>query len=591
MANQAHYGIAPSINLARTLMRTKYDLETTFLHGKLIPLDMIPVMPGSSFKVDLTSYIRMSDPIVPIFGNITVGIHAFFVPWRLLWDHTEEFFGANNTSKGPQQTTYYIPKASFTNIAPQSVADYLGLPLTSGHTSQETAASDYQANVLKLRAYMLVWSEWYRSQQLSNPFLIDTGDTNTTIGKEDVIGTRNGSDVKTSMDPISVCKSFDTYTAATLCPQYGDPVTIELGEDAPVFLDPSWNDDHDSPWYPGNQGTDPDLALPSFTGMNGVDLGDNLAVTDDDLEFLGGAQGASDVPYVGDRVGLFGYVEGDNLAQPMAYDPAGTLKVDLTKATAVSVRDLRFAFAMQRYLEALNFGSRYFEILRNIYGTTNPDARLQRPEHIGQIHFPIQIQQVLSTAGAESGTTSKLGQAGANSVTLNRSVLTSKGFTEFGYLCIMLDTKHDRVYSQGLRREDFVDDRFDLYAPQFDHIGDFAVQKQEILLTGSNSNEPSMIFGYQEGWYNERYRDSRVSGYLNPNSPSMIYPYSLAETLDGQPELNEEFILEDRENIARVLKSGQNGPDYIGNFHIELRMVKPMSAHSLPGLIDHVGRL
>ena len=102
------------------------------------------------------------------------------------------------------------------------------------------------------------------------------------------------------------------------------------------------------------------------------------------------------------------------------------------------VRQLRFSFALQRYLELLNYGSRYFEVLRNVYGTTNPDARLQRPEHIGQIHFPIQIQQVLSTAGATDGVTSKLGQPGANSVTLNKSVLTSKGFTEFGYLLFLI---------------------------------------------------------------------------------------------------------------------------------------------------------
>ena len=572
--SQARYGVAPSINLARTKMQTSYDLETTFLHGKLIPLDMIPVIPGSSFKVDLTSYIRMSDPIVPIFGNITVGIHAFFVPWRLLWTHTEEFFGANKTEAGPQTQEFVIPKKLFKNITEQSVADYLGYPLISN-----ASGVYYHANVLKLRAYCSLFNEWYRPQQVANPFIIDLGDS----GENYKVASRDGVDVYTSMMPIEVAKKFDIFTAGTLSPQYGDPVEISFANESSA----------DVVFNPGDKADlGLDMVKPQFRRYDGevVDY-----AFDEERDFASAAQLRA--KYVNqtsadkDAVWIGSSEDGVDYSNLLAYDPAGTLKVDLSSAVMTDVRTLRFAFAMQRYLEALNFGSRYFEILRNIYGTTNPDARLQRPEHIGQIHFPIQVQQVLSTAGAEAGETSKLGQAGANSVTLNRNILCSKGFTEFGYLCIMLDTKHDRVYSQGLKREDFVSDRFDIYAPQFDHVGDFAVENRELMIQsegGPNTNKN--IFGYQEAWYNERYRESRVSGYLNPNSANMIAPYSLAEAWDNRPTLSWDFLKEDRTNISRVLKTGESGPDYVANFHIKLTMVKPMSAHSLPGFIDHVGR-
>ena len=578
--SQARYGVAPSVNLARTKFKTKYDLETTFLHGKLIPLDMIPVIPGSSFKVDLTSYIRMSDPIVPIFGNITVGVHAFFVPWRLLWTHTEEFFGANKNAAGPQKTDYYIPQNRFGSIAPQTVADYLGYPLIS--------SGYYTANVLKLRAYMLIWNEWYRPQQVAEPFIIGSGDAD---GSGYSIGTRDSVTITTSMNPIEVAKNFDIFTASTLAPQYGDPVEISLLEPAQgnVYFDSSAFD----------EGVSLDNPLPRFRYLDSSNEYDGPSAIGSEATSGGDSQEAAVTSYnygvtSGDDVESHGFIaeDGADYSTAAGYDPAGTLKVNISNAVMTDVRTLRFAFAMQRYLEALNFGSRYFEILQNIYGTTNPDARLQRPEHIGQIHFPIQIQQVLSTAGAESGATSKLGQAGANSVTLNRNVLCSKGFTEFGYLCIMLDTKHDRVYSQGLKREDYIKDRFDIYAPQFDHVGDFSVLNKELFIqseAGINSN--GSVFGYQEGWYSERYREPRVSGLLNPNATGMIAPYSLAEAWDNRPSLSWEFLMEDRENIKRVLKTGNSGPDYLANFHIELTMIKPMSAHSLPGLIDHVGRM
>ena len=66
-----------------------------------------------------------------------------------------------------------------------------------------------------------------------------------------------------------------------------------------------------------------------------------------------------------------------------AYFGAQTgLEADLSSATAATINELREAFALQRFAEALaRWGSRYTEYLRYC-GVIAEDQRLQRPEYL-----------------------------------------------------------------------------------------------------------------------------------------------------------------------------------------------------------------
>ena len=124
----------PSVAIPRSRWIQEFNHSFSCLHGKLIPIDCFPVLPGDDYSVKkAATEIIMSTPIVPIMGNIKVKITAFFVPMRLLWENTEEFFGANKTSAGPQLTTYTIPNYSIFNngIPVGSVCHYLGKPYTT----------------------------------------------------------------------------------------------------------------------------------------------------------------------------------------------------------------------------------------------------------------------------------------------------------------------------------------------------------------------------------------------------------------------------------------------------------------------------
>lgn len=540
MANK-HFSSMPNISIPRSRWKQDFSHPFTMNHGQLIPVDCFEVVPGDGFAGRYSFVIRMSTPIAPIMGNIKAKLVAFYVPWRLLWEHTEEFYGANKTSAGYQTTTYKIPSRSlYRNGVPVgSVSHHLGKPLV---TIDNNKTNYGVVSILKERAYWFIWSEWYRAQQLQNPFLMNKQDG--AFGNA-LIGTIDGSYVGTQTAPANVCKEFDYFTACTIAPQYGAAVSLPLGSYAPVVTLDSNGEKVTSSVL---QYIDTE-ATPPFGSLN---VGAN---------------------------GQLNAINGDSAT--------GYLVTDLSQATAATINSIRYAFQLQKYLERSNFGTRFFEMLNAHYGVTSPDSRLQRPEYLGGYEFPLVVQQVLSTAGYKAGTDTEVGQPGATSITAVTRHLFSKDFVEPGFVMVMLSTTHERVYSQGLLREDFLFDRFEHYSPEFANLGDQAILNKEIMLTGDSTDES--VFGYQEHWAELRYRKSYVSGLLDPNASNALDFWTLAEKYASRPSLSASWITENRDALTRALVTGATGPDYICDMYASYVATREMPVYTIPGLVDHFG--
>lgn len=535
---QNYFARMPNIVYPRSKYKMPFDHSTSYNHGNLVPIDCFPVIPGDTMSLRLSSLIRMSTPIAPIMGNIHAHVHAFFVPMRLVWDYTEEFFGENKTSAGPQTTVYKIPNAYMSSGYGTGASDSIGASALSHYLGKPATNNAIQASVLKERAYYLIWNEWYRAQQLQDPVLI----SKTGNGANAHIGSLNGNTLKFSSNLLNVNKDFDYFTAATISPQYGPAVTLPLGTYAPIVVENKTSSN-------------------ILSGQFGTDLFEK----------------AQPIPAGGTK-------------QIDVYNSSNTFIgsewADLSQATAATINSIRYAFAVQKYLERSNFGSRYFEVLKAHYGVTSPDARLQRPEYLGGAKFNINVNQVTSVAGYAAGVTTTVGETGAVSVTANNSSIFTKGFVEFGFVFVMLSTTHEQSYSQGLMREDFLFDKYDFYSPEFANLGDQAIYNKEIMVTGTNDDD---VFGYQEHWAELRYRPHRVSGLLDPNVSGSLDYWTLANKFSSRPSLGPTFIQENRDAITRCLKTGAAGPDYIGDFYFDYTATRELPVRSVPGLLDHVG--
>ena len=104
-----------------------------------------------------------------------------------------------------------------------TLADYLGLP---------TKVEGISVSALPGRAYGLIYNEWFRNQNVTQPTLVEVTDA-TTTGKND--GSATNDSAITLAKPLKAAKVFDYYTGALPEPQKGEPITIPLGDTAKIY--------------------------------------------------------------------------------------------------------------------------------------------------------------------------------------------------------------------------------------------------------------------------------------------------------------------------------------------------------------------
>ena len=117
--------------------------------GQLVPVMCDEMVPGDIFKVGNQAVLRMQPLLAPILHEINVYTHYFFVPYRLLWDHWEDFITGGVEGNLSYQLPIWHPGVYTQN----SIWDYLGFPLLTGGLDTGAAPCDFP-----LRAYRLVWN-------------------------------------------------------------------------------------------------------------------------------------------------------------------------------------------------------------------------------------------------------------------------------------------------------------------------------------------------------------------------------------------------------------------------------------------------
>lgn len=509
----------PQVGVSRSRFQRNSDNKTTFNAGDLIPIYLDEVLPGDTHQIDVACVIRMATPIFPVMDNAFCDFYFFFVPNRLLWQHWKEFMGENKETAWTPKTEYSVPQVT----APEggwtegTLADYLGLP---------TKVAGISVSALPGRAYGLIYNEWFRNQNVTQPTLVEVTDA-TTTGKND--GNATNDNAITLAKPLKAAKVFDYYTGALPEPQKGEPITIPLGDLAPVGLK--------------NERTGKEATINVSSDISG------------NLLFVGD-------PYIDTPLKMVTNLEG---------------------ATSATINQLRQAFQIQKLLEKdARGGTRYREVLREHFGVVSPDARMQIPEYLGGYRLPINVSQVIQTSSTDS--TSPQGNTAALSVTtMNKSMFT-KSFTEHGYIMGLAVVRTDQTYQQGIERMWSRKNRYDYYWPVLANIGEQAILNKEIYAQGSKADEEA--FGYQEAWADYRYKPSKVTGLFRSNAEQSLDSWHYAQDYDALPTLTTAWMEQGNTEMKRTL-AVQNQPDFIADFYFMNKTTRCMPVYSIPGLIDH----
>lgn len=530
-------------------------------HGNLVPVEITPVMPGDSFKCKLNAFIRTAtQPIFPFMDRVTAHFAAFFVPKRLVWNKTKQFYGENVEGYGIQSEVleprdnnqHAVIGKDEVATYPYSIASYL--KLVRQNTGSFVSATPINLNVI--RSFLQVYNDWFRNENFHSPYLWDhdqTGDGDRYLA------TKSGSNVSGSNHVPTVCKELDVFTACLPWTQKASgPIALPLGDRAIVKLIPA-----------SEAGAPGANATPNLVDINS---GEYVRASAESTVHLN-ASSEFAVP-TDEGVGSY-------------FNPNGSLYADLRNATAANVNQLRLAVATQRYFETLaRCGSRYREYIKAMFGVEIGDTTAQMAEYLGGFSLDINVDQVVSTAGYASGASNTVGSVGAVSVSGASKDLYKKSFVEPGYVVVVMYTKHNRTYGQGLDAMYTKHEIWDEYNPKFAFMGEQPVKKSRIYFDGSDSAD-SATFGFNEYGNEYRYKEDMVVGLLAPSN-SLSYEFcNLADKYASAPTLSGDFLLEDRNAIARCLAGGASSPDYFVDLYFERKVARPMPLDSVPGLMDH----
>lgn len=451
--------------MKRALQDLSFTHSLSLDLGYLVPIAAIDVLPGDTFIGRCRALARMAPLQKPMMHPVDIRVHYWYVPNRIIWEDWEDFIVGNEGN------------AVYPTITPATAGDAV---LYDHMGAEPIGAVAYDA--LPIRAYNLIFNEFYRDQDLVSARAISLAD---------------GADSTTATDLARISWGKDYFTTARANPQQGSAVEVGFSAgEVPVKGIGVANQT-----YGASPATIYETGGTASTSYSAAKATDNANAV---------------------------YIEEDaaNSGFPGIF-------ADLAQATGgIDINELRDAIALQRIAEARQFfGSRYVDYLR-YYGVNPGDGRLDRPEYVGGGRQQLSISEVLSTSDTTGASVGELFGHGIAGV---RSRRFKKMFEEHGWFIGVMSVRPKGVYQNGIPRKFLRRDPTDFWHRELELLPWQEVNELEVYGAGSSAN----TFGYVPRYDEYRETLSFVSGTLRGGTEE---DWTLAREFSSAPALNSDFV-------------------------------------------------
>lgn len=540
---------------SRNYFDMSYSNRLSADEGLLIPFHYEVLVPGDTFKGEVLSKIRTLPLVAPVFEQFTVSFHFYAVAPRLLRNNKgfEDFFTNGRDGEHPSPPPYMTagnfyknypnPKADWYGVNPQSLADYLGLPVVECPQTSEDPdvtiynfSSEQKIDLTPFLAYQMVYDEYYRDEniipEVFQPIMEYIGDG----GNMDNLPSESYDIFRSLVTMRYRAFRKDVFTSALPNTQHGKQVVIPLGPNnkVPVMnintrfrIFNNTDDARDLTEYTVVPGT----GEPSDLGSNTLNAGSS--VLRPMLHFYS--------PYiVGDPK-----ITGNALGVQIQHGDGTGVYVDLEGYSGIEVNAVRTALMQQSFYERLELcGSRYTELVRGMFGVYSSDARLQRPEAIGGGSVPLLIGDVLQSEPIDNENDIKTPAGtlrGTGMALADRGIKFSYRATEHMIIIGIMSIMPRQAYFQGIPRRFTRLDRFDWFWPLLSHQGEEPIKNSELYWDPDDDESNEGTFGYMARYADWRSRYDEVHGMLAVPDSGLDVWHS-ARFFGNTPTLSQQFI-------------------------------------------------
>lgn len=520
---------------------------------KLYAPNIIETIPGDGFNERSEQFARTQPMVAPVFAKMNADQHAFFVPCWQLNEHFDEFITGGEDGLYQDKMPYMYVKDIHSIIYQifdkedsvelsdyrqynsvieciQNIIEHCDLlrsvpfilpdfsyansnsdiPKVRGYNFQRYSAlnsntladANLRVNLLPFGAYLKVWNEFFRDENLCE-------DTWKSIWKDNQYGDVSLYYATGYVSPAQICNLADVQDDVLA---YANFWSALLG-----VLPRAWKKDYFTAALPFTQ-KGPEVLLP----LSGVFP----------VEFSGTStpDPTSAVQWSGSGQNLFQAVEGGGTSPITASTSLNASGLGST------IQDLRRAVALEQFYEADGRGgNRYPENTLVQFGVRTPDSRLPRAQFLGSNTSPISISEVVQNSSTADQPTPQ-GTLAGKGISYGNNRLCRQYITMHGFIINLYSVRTQAIYESGVHPMFSRFDRTEYAWPRFAHLGEQPVYVKEMFVDRTVAEDE--VFGYEPRYSEYKSEKSSVHHLLKG---SLNY-WTMSRRFSDKPQLSEEFI-------------------------------------------------